>query len=83
MIPAVEIEKAEVLSQISDLYLEHDIISKCMNEFSKNFDSINLLTNSLSDPLLRENLQGFLSYFKNKLSNLSNLSISNFLAVHQ
>ena len=30
MIPAVEIEKAEVLSQISDLYLEHDIISKCM-----------------------------------------------------
>ncbi len=83
MISAAGTERAEVLSQISNLYLEHGIISKCMNEFSRNFDSINLLINSLSDPFLRENLQGFLSYFKNKLSNLSNLSISNFLAVHQ
>ena len=83
MLSKVESDKTNVLSYVSNMYFEHDIISKCMNEFYRNFDSINSLLNSISDPSLRDNLNGFLSYFKKKLSNLSNLSTSNFLAVHK
>ncbi len=65
---------------LAKLYLEHDILGDSIKALQSEFDGIYDILEGLSDPSLRSNLYGFLSFFSDKLAKLENLRVGNFLA---
>jgi octaprenyl-diphosphate synthase len=62
------------------LFKKYSILQCCKDEFHTNFAKINVLAGSVSDKALARNLVSFLSFFTSKISALSTLDTSNFLA---
>ena len=67
---------------ISKLFDSHNIIPQCLDEFNKHFSNIKLIANSVSDPVLSDNLNGFLSFFSSKKETISTSFVFNYIVVY-